>query len=108
MFDRKEFFVWLREYGLPYEPADVADFVPDAELILVDLRRTLDPHTSLFAQACVIRIGRIREDGMVYYRYHPEGREECFVPMRNLLVHETSVALKIRKSAEVVHLRAAS
>jgi hypothetical protein len=108
MPDKSEFFSWLKKCGLPYEPAGADDLVPDTELLIVDLRKTIDLSADLSAQAHVIRIGRIREDGMVYYRHHPDGKEECFVMARVLLSHETSVVLKSRKSAQVVHLRTAS
>ncbi len=108
MFNRREFFDWLKRHGLPYEPAGIDDLLPETELFIVDLRKTIDPRADLSAQACVIRIRRIREDGMVYYRHHPDGKEECFVMARVLLFHETSVVLRVRKSARVIHLRTAS
>lgn len=107
MLSRLELSGWLRENNLFYEFAGVKDFSPGSEIFVVDLRQPLDPRVDFSLQVRVIRIERIRDDGMVYYRHHPDGKEECFVPMRNFLVHETIVVLRHRKSAEVVSLKTA-
>jgi hypothetical protein len=108
MIAKDELFGWLKRNGIPYEPATEADFLEGAELLIVDIRRPLDPRIDLSVQAHAIRIERIREDGMVYYRHLPSGREECFVPMKNLLFHGTSVVVRSVSHAEIVFLKAVS
>lgn len=108
MVGKSEFFDWLRKHKLPYVPAVEDDFFVGSELLVIDLRRELDPWASLHLQGHVILVERIREDGMVYYRCHPSGKEECFVPMRNFFSHGTSVVVKTVSPAGIVHLRIAS
>lgn len=91
-----DFFLWIRERGLPYTFVTEEDFFPvGTELLIVNLRRwEFDPSEDLSRSGYRIRIHDIREDGMVYYRHCPDGKEECFVLMKIFLVHETSVVLK--------------
>lgn len=108
MSEKKDFEEWLQKHGLAYEIASADDFYAGAELLIVDLRRNLDPGANLYAQATIIRIEEVLENGMVYYRYHPNGRELCFVPVRNFLIHEMSVVVKSLLLADVIQMKTAS
>lgn len=105
---KRDFEEWLREHNLSYALASVHDFHAGAELLIVDLRRNLDPGANLYAQATIIRIEEVRENGMAYYRHHPDGRELCFVPVRNFLIHEMSVVVKSLLLADVIQMKTAS
>jgi hypothetical protein len=105
---KREFQEWLREHDLSYALASADDFYVGAELLVVDLLRKLDPKTNLYAQATIIRIEGVRANGTVYYRHHPVGKELCFVPVRNFLIHEMSVVVKSLSFAEVIQMKTAS
>lgn len=88
-----------------HESAEEDDFFPDAELLLVytDVRCKLDPDKPLECQGKLMRVESVSERGTVYYRYLPDGKERCFVPLENFFRGGLTVLKKI--SRETVQLR---